>query len=243
MRGGAARRYVPLAVAVLALLAIGFLPISIPIEDDTSTSGAPNGPADYSAPAVSADNDAIHAIGPIGGGTVVTQDFPSGGAGITSLSLFLGATRRIDQGTMTVTLQTQENGQWTPIATQTIDEARLKDKSFSTLSFAPPLAVARGQIVRIALAADPGADGAVTWYANSSWDAPGFALFVNRDRQQGAGIIHVSYGRQSGRVVQMLAPLWDRTTIFLDPLWRVILALGVVALVGGVAVAARVLAA
>jgi hypothetical protein len=237
MRGGASRRYVPLAVVALALLAIGFLPISIPTEDDTSTSGAPNGPPDYSAPAVSAGDTTTHAIGPIGSGTVVTQDFPAGGTSVASLSFFLGITQRIDQGTMTVTLQTQQNGQWAPIATQTIDEAHLKDKSFSTLSFAPPLAVARGQTIRIALAADPGADAAVTGYANLLWNTPDFPLFVNGDRQQGAAIIRVSYARATGRVFQMLGPLWDRATIFLDPLWRAILALGVVALGGGVAVA------
>jgi hypothetical protein len=243
MRSGASRWYLSLAVVVLALLAIGFLPISIPTEDDTSTSGAPNSPPDYSAPAVSAGDTTTHAIGPIGSGTVVTQDFPSGGAGITALSLFLGTTQRIDRGTMTVTLQTQQNGQWAPIATQTIDETRLKDKNFSTVSFVPPLAVARGQTIRIALVADPGADAVVTWYANLLWNTADFPLFVNGDRQQGAAIIRVSYARATGRVFQMLGPLWGRATIFLDPLWRVILALGVVALVGGVAVVARVFTA
>jgi hypothetical protein len=242
MRGSVSRWYLPLAVVVLALLAIGLMPIALPREDDMSTSGAPNGTPDYSAPAVTAGDAATHAIGPIGNGTVVTQDFPSGGTGMTSLSLFLGTTQRIDQGTLKVTLQTQENSQWTAIATQTIDEARLKDKAFSTLSFEPPLAVTRGQIIRVALAAEPGADAATVWYMNPLWNTPDFPLFVNGDRQQGAGIIHVSYARATGHVFQMLGPLWERATIFLGPLWRVILALGVIALVGGVVVAARVVA-
>jgi hypothetical protein len=239
---GAARWYLSFGVVALALLVIGLLPVSRPLEDDTSTSGAPT--TQIGATPVAATTDtAPLAIGPIDNGTVVTQDFPAAGTKITSLSLLLGVTQRLRQGTITVILQTQENGQWAPMATQMIDEARIKDNAFSTMSFEPPLAVARGQIIRIALAADTGADAAVTWYTNPAWNTPDFALFVNGDRRPGAGVIHVSYGRATGRVVQMLGPLWGRATIFLNPLWRVVLALGGVALLGGVTVAVRLLVA
>jgi hypothetical protein len=237
------RWYLPFVVVVLVLLAIGFLPVSLPLVDNTSTSGAPNGPIDYSTLVAATNDTAPRPIGPIRNGTVVTQDFPSAGMKIASLSLFLATSPRASQGAMKVTLQTQENGQWTQIATQTIDTARLRDKAFSTLSFAPPLAVARGQMVRIVLEADAGADNAVSWYANPLWDEPAFPLFVNRDRQEGAGIIRVSYGRKTGYAFQMLGLIWDRVTIFLDPLWRVTLVLGVVMLIGGVAFTVRVFAA
>lgn len=225
---------IPLAVGLLIVLAIGFLPATAPLEDDTSTAGTPSDSGASATPSGETRTTATHPIGTIASGITVTQEFPSAGTMIASVGLFLETYQRTNQGVIQVTIQADANGQWAPLAMHEIEKAQIKDNAFNFITFSPPLTVKKGQMVRIVLQADKSPADAISWWVNPTWDNEHYALFLNRDRQQGAAIFTASYGHASGYLFQILRPAWDRLTVFLSPFWQVALLLGLTCLVGSI---------
>jgi hypothetical protein len=227
------RRLLPLLIGLLILVAIGFLPVSLPAADDTNTEAAPQGSGTNTTP--------LRPIGEIDAGGTAAQEFPAAGTKISTATLLLTTYQRANSGAIQVMLQTQANGRWQTLGSQTMQKADLRDNALTTVTFDPPLRVQRGQIVRIVLQADGDARNAISWQINPSSQMPGFALFLNGDPQPGTAQFQISYAPASGRLGAMIGPVWARITVFLDPLWRVILAAGILVLLGGFFVLGRYL--
>ncbi|MDQ6831816.1 MAG: hypothetical protein M3008_00325 [Chloroflexota bacterium] len=215
-----------LLLAIAAVAAIAFLPVAVPTADAT-ISPAP------------ASEDAGRAVGPLSGGRTATQEFPAGGTKIRSVALLLATYKRTNRGTAQITVQANTDGQWTNLATRAIDKENLRDNGFATITFSPPLAVVPGQPVRIILQSDGAAGAAIAWWSNTRWRPDGYVLTADGTGQDGTARFQVSYAPATGRLFRMLGPVWDRLTVFLDPFWRVVLALGFGFLIGGLVLAGR----
>ncbi len=218
------RRAVPIVVGVAILAFLALLPVTIPISDDTATPKP--------VPAPGTKEDPARAVGMIQNGVEATQQFPANATHIQTISLQIGTYRRVNHGTAQIVVQSGANGQWQDVATETIAKERLIDNDFYTLSFSPPLTVEKGQLMRITLRSDGGPNDAITWWTNTNWKPEGFALTYGGRPQEGAANFTVSYALQSGRLFASIGPLWQRMTVFLSPLWQVVLLLGAGALVG-----------
>ena len=221
-RIGRLQRLPPLLIGLLILMAIGLLPVSLPTEDDTNTLAIPQGNGVTAKP-----------IGAIFTGITVAQEFPVTGTAISAVALVLTTYERVNSGTIQVILQTPVNGQWQPLGSRTMQKANLQDNALNTVTFDPPLVVKPGQIVGIVVQSDGDDSNAISWWMNALDQRPGFALFLNGDPLPGTAQFQISYARASGRLVGMIGPVWTRATIFLDPLWRVVLVVGILVLFSG----------
>lgn len=227
------QRLLPLLIGLLILVVIGLLPVSLPTEDDTTTQAILQGDGGDAPPP--------RPVGEIFAGVTVAQEFPATGTEISAAALLLATYQRVNSGTIQVMLQTQANGQWQTLGSQTVEKAKLRDNMPHTVTFDPPLVVKRGQIMRIVLQADGNEQNAITWWIHPSSPRPGFALILNGDPQPGVAEFQISYARASGRLIELIDPLWARMTVFLDPLWRAILAVGILVLLGSLFMLGRYL--
>ena len=203
---------------LIGLLIAALLPVSIPVDDDIET---PIPPAETARP-----------VGPIFAGARADQELRATATRIRSVALFLATYQRANRGTARIDVQMNVDGQWRILATATVPKESLHDNAYYTASFSPPIPVEKGQRVRISLTADGGRNDAITWWTNTTWDPDGYSLTFNNQPQQGTARLRVSYAPASGYLPQMLPSLWARVTVLLDPLWRVVLILGLGALIG-----------
>ncbi len=208
----------PSVCGLLVLLIAVFLPVSTPVDDDVAT---PTPTAEAARPA-----------GPILAGTGEEQELPATGTRIRSVALFLATYGRANKGTARIEVRANVDGQWRLLATAIVPKDSLRDNAYYTASFSPPVRVERGQHVRISLAADGGPKDAIAWWTNTTWTPDGYSLAYNNQPQQGTARLRVSYAPKRGYLLQLLPSLWARVTVFLDPLGRVVLVIGLGALIG-----------
>ncbi len=241
MSGRSIRRVVALAIAALFLLIVAFLPATVPTADKSGV--VLPGLATPIPVATGAVDSPIRPVGPLNNGSIIAQQFPANGARISSVAVFLGTYRRVNHGTLAVGVDARTNGTWENLATQSVNKETLTDNAFSSIVFSPPLEVANGQTVRITLSSDDDQRDAVTWWMNANWRPDGYVLSYNGEQQEGTARFTVTYSPRSGRLFQVLGPIWGRLTVFLTPAWRVVLLLGF-ALLGGsiIAMSRRLLA-
>ena len=209
------RRGAPFAVGVAALIALAFLPASLPEGDDLVVSRGKQ------------------AAGQITNGTTISQELVSTGTSITALGLLLGNDERAEDGAVRVTLEAQHDGQWQMLASETVQEGDQRGAAFGTISFAPPLAVTINQPLRITAQLPVANAYPATWWVSTGFARDGFALSVNGIRQDNTLCFTIAYGRASGHLIQMLTPVWQRITIFLNAGWQVVLLLGFVLVAAG----------
>lgn len=228
-----------LAIGALLLATVAFFPATVPITDE---SGVPLPGVPTVAPATTAANTpAIHPIGGLYNGITAQQRFPANGARIPSIALFLGTYQRENHGSLKVTIQADAAGTWQDLATRTVDEAAIKDNAYQTFDFSPTITVRKGQTLQLLVTADGDANNAVTWWVNGSWQPDGYALFYNGKPQAGAARFIVSYTAASGHLFEVVGPFWQRLTVFLDPLWQIVLVFGLCILAGSLVLLGRYL--
>lgn len=230
------RRALIIALSIAPLLIVAFLPVTAQVADVTGP------PAPPRATGTTTDT-ASRPIGGISGGMTAIQQFPAAGTSIRSVALLLGTYRRTNHGTAQVSVQANSDGAWRTLATQPVDKEKLQDNAFATITFSPPLIVAKDQPVRIVLEADGGASDAIAWWTNTGWKPDGYLLLFNGQEQEGTARFQVTYPPASGRLFRMLGSVWGRMTVFLNPFWRFVLLLGLGLLAGGIALTARALIA
>jgi len=207
-----------LVCGLIGLLIAAFLPVSTPVDDNVET---PIPAAETARP-----------VGPIFADATADQEFPATATRIRSVGLFLATYQRVNRGTARVDVQVNADGQWRILATAMVRKKNLRDNAYYTASFSPPIRVEKGQRVRISLTADGGQKDAISWWTNTTWYPDGYSLTFNDQPKQGTARIRVSYAPTSGYLLQIAPSLWARATIFLDPLWRVVLVIGLGALIG-----------
>jgi hypothetical protein len=230
--GGAA------VVIVVALLA---LPVSVPVADD---SGVPYPGIGTAAPPVAPASDpGLQPVGALSGGQTVAQEFPANGTAVSRIGLYLGTDNRANRGTASVTLQAYRAGAWQDLRTESFASDTLRDGGYLFFTTAPAVAVQRGAPLRIVLRAEGGAVGAITWWKSPAWNPEGYALFLNGVRQDGTARFVVSYEPARGRLGQHLGRVWADLTVFLDPVWRIALIVGIASLILGLVLALRPLRA
>jgi hypothetical protein len=237
MSGRLVRRVAALAIAALFLLIVAFLPATVPTADN---SGAIlPGLATPIPVATGAVDSPIRPVGPLNNGAIIAQQFPANGTRIDSVAVFLGTYLRVNHGALEVGVDARTNGAWKNLATRSVNKETLADNAFYSIALSPPLEVAKGQTVRITLSSDDGRSDAVTWWMNANWRPDGYALFYNGERQEGTARFTVTYSPRSGRLFQVFGPIWGRLTVFLTPLWRGVLLLGLVLLGGSIIAMSR----
>jgi hypothetical protein len=227
------RRAAPFAVGLLILAFVALLPVTVPTADE---SGVPPPGPPTTTPSTGTSTPGVATTRPVGAlyGTITAkQDFPAAGARIASVALFLGTYQRANQGDAQVVVQANVAGEWKDLATRTVAKTELANNAYDTLSFSPPLTVAKGQPLQLLLRSDGGSGDAITWLVDTNWQPQGYALYYDDAPQPGTARFLVSYAPDTGRLFQVLGPLWGRLTVFLDPLWQVVLIFGFCALAGG----------
>lgn len=235
------RRAAPIAIGVLILAFIALLPVTVPTADE---SGVPPPGLPTAAPSTSTPGVATtRPVGALYGTITAKQDFPAAGARIDSVALFLGTYQRTNHGDAQVVVQSSVAGAWKDLATRTVAKTDLTNNAYYTLAFSPPLTVAKGQPLQLLLRSDGGSGNAITWLVDTSWQPQGYALFYDDTPQQGTARFLVTYAPDSGRLFQVLGPLWRRLTIFLNPLWQVVLIFGCCVLAASFVVLGRHLTA
>lgn len=219
------RRVAAALLMAVAFATIALLPVTVPTADDTN-------PPTPSPAADGAENPG-RPVGPLYGGKTAEQQFPAGGTGIRSVAFAPGTYRRTNRGVARVTIQAMHDGKWQELATRAIDKQALKDNIFYSIAFSPPLAVAAGQPIRILLQSDGEMGDAIAWWSNTRWQPDGYLLSLDGMPQDGTALFRVSYAPATGRLFQLLGPIWERATVFLDPFWRIVLVVGLGLLAGG----------
>jgi len=227
------------AIGAIFLAIVAFFPVRVPTADESGIllPGVPT----VAPVATAANTPAIHPIGGLYSGITAQQRFPANGARVRSIALFLGTYLRENHGSLKVTIQTDAAGTWQDLATQTVNEATIKDNAYQTFDFSPGITVRKGQTLQILVTADGDANNAVTWWVNGGLRPEGYALFYNGTLQEGTARFIVSYTAASGHLFEVVGPLWQRLTVFLDPLWQIVLAFGLCVLAGSIVLLGRYL--
>ncbi|MDQ6832307.1 MAG: hypothetical protein M3008_02810 [Chloroflexota bacterium] len=227
------------AIGTLFLAIVAVCPVKVPTADQ---SGVPLPGVPTVAPASTAANTpAIHPIGGLYSGITAQQQFPANGARVRSIALFLGTYLRENHGVLKVTVQADAAGIWQDVATRTVDKAAIKDNAYQTFDFSPAVTVRKGQALRILVTADGDANNAVTWWVNGSVQPEGYSLVYNGMPQEGTARFIVSYATASGPLFTVIGPFWQRITVFLDPLWQIVLVFGLCVLAGSLVLLGRYL--
>jgi hypothetical protein len=207
---------------LLGLILFCITPVSIPTADGFRT------PAGTTPPVAS---PAIFA------GLTLMQQFPAAGGTIQSIALQLATYKRVNAGEITVTIRALRDGQWVQLGEQTIAKASLRDNAYQAFRFSPPIATNAGELLSITIRADGDAQQSISWWLNPTLQLPQYQFYANGGPQQGTAFYSISYVPRSGPLVTLLAPIWSRLTIFLDPIWQAVLLGGV-----GLVIAAPLLA-
>ena len=122
-----------------------------------------------------------------------------------------------------------------------MDKAAIKDNTYQTFDFSPAVIVRKGQTLRILVTADGDANNAVTWWVNGSVQPEGYSLVYNGMPQEGTARFIVLYATASGPLFTVIGPFWQRLTVFLDPLWQIVLVFGLCVLAGSLVLLGRYL--
>jgi hypothetical protein len=206
----------PLLSGLIGLAAIGviaLLPVSVPEGDDIRIANT-----DIASP-------------PIVDNMVVSQEFPATGKNLTSLAVLLGTYKRVNHGQIILILAAQQEGNWQVLAKETLAKEMIRDNTFTTVTFTPPLAVRTGTLLRLTLQSPDRPENGIAWWTSPDVSRPGFSLAVNDQEQKGTASFAVTYTHPTGRLFQMIGPIWGRMTIFLGPGWRLVLLLGLMTIV------------
>lgn len=238
-----ARGLIAIAVGVLAIVAIGLFPVTLPATDNIRVpDGTMRRLLGSPTPATNLDEpQPLGTTSPLYAGVTVRQQFVATGREIRVIALLFGTYRRANRGTVEVTLDADAQGQWQPLATRAIEKETLQDNTFVTLTFSPPLVVAKGQTLQITVRSEGSPRDAVSLGKNAAYRPEGYLLTVNDQREDGTLRFQVGYAPRSGRLFRMIGPLWERFTVFLTPLWRIVLLLGFGVLLASFLAIARVL--
>lgn len=231
MSGIPIRRVAVLLFMIAMLVIVALLPVMVPTVDTT----APLAPT----ATTNAADSAAHAVVGIFEHVIATQQFPAAGTSIHSIALLLATYQRTNHGTAHVTVQKNANGKWQDLATETIEKETLRDNAFYAVSFSPPLTVINGEPMRIVLQADGGPNDAIAWWTDTEWKPDGYMLLVNGKEQGGTARFMVSYNPKIGHFFQLLGPIWHRMTVFLNPIWQIVLVLGFGSLLGSLVLLGR----
>lgn len=242
MSAGWLRHALSAAIVVIAVLFIGTRPVTLPTTDDTSVPAASAPPLPGKpTPVAHTDSDPDRTIGDISRSIIVQQQFVTNGERIKTISLLFSNYRHVNRGTVEITVQADVNGEWKDLTTQTINKEAIQDNGWHTLDFPSPLLVTKSQRLMMTIRSNDGPSDAVSIWRNGEYRPDGFLLTVNGQREDGTLRFQAGYMPQSGRLFRMLGPVWNRLTVFLDPLWRVVFLLGISILIGSIVLIARFL--
>jgi hypothetical protein len=188
---------------------------------------------------------------PLVQGVEIVQQLPATGVPIEAIAIQLATYKRINVGTVRLTVQVLRGGQWQILATQTMRKDQLQDNAFQSFRFASPLVASAGERLAIAVTADGDSSQAISWWIDPTLPKPatanegstdssaisdyinpnshqvGYQLLVNGVPQPGMAVFSITYVQESGPLVILLPALWRRLTVFLDPIWQAFLLLGV----------------
>lgn len=215
MKPAALRVSLTLGACLLALAAWTALSVSLPQGDSFQTPSL----------------EPMEPIGPISEGIVVTQLFPARGKLVSTISIQLATYRRANKGRLRVAIAKRESNRWKVIATRTMRKRELKDNEFLPLVFDPPLKVKLDQALSITITADKAPAEGIAWWGNPHWRDPEYPLFVNGEPLASTARIKVNYAPKTGRIATALPDLFKRAGLFLNPFWRTVLILSILAAV------------
>lgn len=196
--------------AVLVLALLGMAPVRVRLGEEV----------------VVPQGSSTRPVGAIAQGGIVEQQFPAPREEIQAVSILLATYQRTNVGTLQLTLQAESGGQWRSLATQSVRKEALRDNTYHTFTFSPPIAPRDARRLAIALQSDSASDQAISWWATNTWQHSGFLLLVNGQPQPGAAVFKLTYKERSGRLWWMAPYLWQRVTIFLAPFWQGMLLFG-----------------
>lgn len=178
--------------------------------------------------------------GEIARGMVVRQQLPPPGTALASVALLLGTYGRTPAGSLEVAIEIMgRDGRWIAISRTSVALVRIPDTAPFVLTFSPPLPIPPTEHLAVALSSDAPQGAAITWWTAPTWKKVGYQLFVNDQQGVGNAIMTARYAGARGPLLRMLPAIWQRTTVFLDPLWQLVLLL---ALAGGVVASGVLLA-
>jgi len=202
-------RIAPLIGVLLVLCGILIVPVHIPLMETFRT------PATTTIPST-----------PLVQGVEVVQQFPATGAPIAAIEIQFATYKRINAGTVKLIVQARRGGQWQQLAEKTTAKDRLRDNAFESFEFSPPIMVDAGELLAIAVTADKDDSQAISWWIDPTLNRTDYQLLVNGAPQPGIAVFSVGYAQKSGPLIALLPDLWQRLTVFLDPLWQAFLVLG-----------------
>ncbi len=206
------QRWFRILIGIGILLVLGstlVIPVHIPLSEGFHT------PATATVPST-----------PLIQGVEVIQQFPVTGAPITAIAIQLATYKRVNVGTVQLTVRVMRGGYWQVLAVRTIAKEQLKDNAFQSFEFSPALLTRPDEILAVVVAADQDNSQAISWWIDPTLSEASYQLLVNGMPQPGMAVFSIAYVQKSGPVITLLPDLWQRLTIFLDPLWQVLLLLG-----------------
>jgi hypothetical protein len=160
-------------------------------------------------------------VGEITRGITVRQQLPAPGTALSSVSLLLGTYRRTLPGSLEITIEiVDRDGRWIPISRTSVALTQIPDTAPYTLTFSPPLPIPPTEHLAIALSSDALQGEAIVWWAAPTWTKSGYQLFVNQQMVASNAIMTANYAGIQGPLLTMLPAIWQRITVFLDPLWQ-----------------------
>jgi len=207
------QRWLKIPVIIGVLLVFGgtlIIPVHIPVAESFRT------PATATVPST-----------PLIQGVEVVQQFPATGAPITAIAIQLATYKRVNAGTVQLTVRVIRGGQWQVLAVRTAAKERLRDNAFQSFDFSPPLIANPDEILAIAVAADQDSSQAISWWIDPTLSRASYQLLVDGTPQPGMAVFSIAYAQKSGPLLTLLPEVWQRLTVFLDPLWQALLLLGI----------------
>lgn len=203
-------------VVVLMVILLGLLPVRVQTGDDfrTPMNGATAIP-----------------VAPLYNNATVTQEFPASGKAIASLSLQLATYQRRNSGTLFLTVRAYRDAEWRIIGEQAVDKRELVDNLFHVFTFQPPLEAQGAEQISFTIQVDGDDKQAISWWINPDWQPTNYRLLVNGVPRGGTGNFIVAYEQRTGLLFQTLPEIWGRVSIFLDPVWRLVLLMSILLIV------------
>jgi hypothetical protein len=172
-------------------------------------------------------------VGEIARGITVRQQLPPPGTAFSSISLLLGTYHRTPAGSLEIVVEIADrDGRWIPLNHTSVALAQILDTVPYTLTFSPPLPIPPTEHLAIALSSDAPPGEAITWWTAPTWTKAGYQLFVNEQKGTGNAIMTAKYVGVRGPLLKMIPAIWQRMTIFLDPLWQIVLLLALLVGIG-----------
>ncbi len=164
--------------------------------------------------------------GEIARGITVRQELPAPGTALSSVSLLLGTEHRTSPGSLEIAVEIADrDGHWIPISRTSVALSQIPDTAPYTLTFSPPLSIPPTEHLAIALSSNAPPAGAAIWWTAPTWTKAGYQLFINDQLHTGNAIMTAGYANAQGPLLNLLPIIWQRITVFLDPLWQIMLLL------------------